>query len=126
MKRALLLCLLCLPAQAAEEITPPKLSPADSWVPRADGTIRVLNKIDSTVQTIHLTDGQTVQVQFLSIKLAACFVRPPDLPPDAAGHLTITDSRPGTPGFDGWMLHNEPAMNLLEHPVYDVQLVSCG
>jgi hypothetical protein len=119
-------CLLALAAGAAEEIPPPKLSPPDSWLPRAAGTVRVLNKIDSTVQTIHLTDGQTVQVQFLSIKLSSCFVRPPDLPADAAAHLTITDSRPGTPGFDGWMLQKEPAINMLEHPVYDVQLVSCG
>jgi hypothetical protein len=127
MKRVLLvLCCLAAPAMAAEEIPPPKLSPPDTWVPHPGATIRVLNKIDSTVQTIHLTENTPVQVQYLTIKLSACFVRPPDLRPDATAHLTITDSRPDAPGFDGWMLQQEPSLNMLEHPVYDVQLVGCG
>jgi hypothetical protein len=121
-----LFCALAPPALAAEPIAPPNLSPPDTWLPRTEGTVRVLNKIESTAQTIHLHIGETAHVQFLSIVLSGCFVRPPDLPPDSAAHLTITDSRPGTPGFDGWMLRQEPAMNMLEHPVYDVQLVGCG
>jgi hypothetical protein len=53
-------------------------------------------------------------------------VRPDDLPQDATAHLQIDDNRAGTPGFDGWILKNEPSLNMLEHPVYDVQLVGCA
>jgi len=70
--------------------------------------------------------GGTAKYESLTIRVSGCYVRPPDLPADAAAHLTITDSRPGQPGFDAWMLKNEPALNMLEHPVYDVQLAGCA
>jgi hypothetical protein len=108
------------------KLQPPDLSPPDSWQPRTKATLRVMNKIDSTVQTLSVPVGGSVNFQSLTIRLSGCYVRPPDLPADAAAHLTITDSRPGLPGFDAWMLQNEPALNMLEHPVYDVQLAGCS
>ena len=110
----------------AGEIKPPDLSPADSWQPRQQGTFRVMNKIDSTVQEVTIGVGAQVKFESLTLKLTGCFVRPPDLPEDAAAHLTITDTRDGAADFDGWMLKKEPALNMLEHPVYDVQLANCG
>jgi hypothetical protein len=67
-----------------------------------------------------------VQLQSLSITLEACAVRPDDLPADATAHLKVTDSRPDQPGYDGWILQQEPAINLFEHPVYDIQLAGCN
>jgi len=110
----------------ATKLQPPVLSPPDSWQPRTKATLRVMNKIDSTVQTLSVPVGGNVNFQSLTIRLSGCYVRPPDLPADAAAHLTITDSRPDQPGFDAWMLKNEPALNMLEHPVYDVQLAGCS
>jgi hypothetical protein len=127
MKRFLMLAMLLpLPALAAEPVAPPTMSPPDTWVPKTDAIVRVLNKIDSTVQEITLKPGAVVQVQSLSLALKGCFVRPDDLPQDATAHLQIDDNRAGTPGFDGWILKNEPSLNMLEHPVYDVQLVGCA
>jgi hypothetical protein len=85
-----------------------------------------MDKLDSTVQAVTLDVGAQTTFKSLTIKLTGCFVRPPDLPADAAAHLQITDSRDGAPGFDGWMLQKEPGMNMLEHPVYDVQLAGCS
>jgi hypothetical protein len=121
-----ILALLPLASAVAEEIKPPDLSTPDSWQPRLAGTFRIMNKIDSTVQAVTIGVGAQVRFQSLTLKLTGCFVRPPDLPADAAAHLTITDTRDGAPDFDGWMLKKEPALNMLEHPVYDVQLASCG
>ncbi len=115
-----------LRAAGADEIKPPDLSPPDSWQPRQAGTFHVMNKIDSTVQTVTIGVGAQLRFQTLTLKLTGCFVRPPDLPADAAAHLTITDTRDGAPDFDGWMLQKEPALNMLEHPVYDVQLAGCA
>jgi len=109
-----------------ETVTPPVISPPDTWVPRTEATLHVLNKLDSTVQTITLHVGETSKLQSLSITLKACDVRPPDLPADATANLAVTDSRPGQPGFEGWLLEKEPALNLLEHPVYDIQLAGCS
>ena len=111
---------------SATKLQPPQLSPADTWQPRTSATLRVMNKIDSTVQVLTVPVGGNVNFESLTIRVSGCYVRPPDLPADAAAHLTITDSRPEQPGFDAWMLRNEPALNMLEHPVYDVQLSGCA
>ncbi len=123
---ALAVCLL-LPAipLRAETVEPPTLSPADAWTPRQAGTLRVLNKLDSTVTTLTLKLGETRTLQTLSITLKACAIRPPDLPRDAAAELTVTDTRQEIPAFQGWILANEPAAAMLEHPVYDIQLAGC-
>jgi hypothetical protein len=126
MKRVILALLLLAAPALAEEIKPPDLSPPDSWQPRQKGTLRVMDKIDSTVQSVTLGVGQETTIKSLTIKLTGCFVRPPDLPADAAAHLVISDSRDGADAFDGWMLQKEPGLNMLEHPVYDVQLAGCG
>jgi hypothetical protein len=126
MKRVVLLLFLATSAQAAEPVAPPTISPPDTWVPKADAILRVLNKIDSTVQEITIKPGEVVTVQSLSLSVSGCFVRPADLPADATAHLKIEDTRPGSPSFDGWILKNEPSLNMLEHPVYDVQLVGCA
>jgi hypothetical protein len=118
--------LLAGPAVASEEIKPPDLSPPDTWLPVQVGSVRVMNKINSTVELVELHVGQTVQYQSLRLTLSGCFVRPADLPGDSAARLKIVDTRPDTPSFDGWMLKREPALNMLQHPVYDVMLVGCG
>ncbi len=104
MKRVVLALLLLAAPALAEEIKPPDLSPPDSWQPRQKGTLRVMDKIDSTVQSVTLGVGQETTIKSLTIKLTGCFVRPPDLPADAAAHLVISDSRDGADAFDGWML----------------------
>jgi hypothetical protein len=102
------------------------ISPPDAWVARTTATLRVMNKIDSTVQSLTVPVGGTGQYESLSIKVSGCFVRPPDLPADAAAHVDITDNRPDQPGLNAWILKNEPALNMLQHPVYDVQLAGCA
>jgi hypothetical protein len=125
-KRIVAVALLLATSAGAEEVKPPDLSPPDTWQPRQSGTLRVMNKIDSTVASVTLHVGETTTFQSLQITLSGCFVRPPDLPADAAAHLVIADKRPDQPGFNGWVLKNEPALNMLEHPVYDVQLAGCS
>ena len=126
MKRLVLAAFVVSTAAAgAEPVTPPTVSPPDTWVAKTSAVVRVLNKIDSTVQELTLKAGETQQVQSLTLSMAGCFVRPDDLPQDSTAHLKIADTRPGTPAFDGWILKNEPSLNMLEHPVYDVQLVGC-
>lgn len=126
MKRAVLACVLLAGPAMAGEIKPPDMSPPDSWQPRQKGTIRVMDKLDSTVQAVTLDVGAQATIKSLTIKLNGCFVRPPDLPADAAARLAISDGLNGSAGFDGWMLQKEPGLNMLENPVYDVQLAGCG
>lgn len=126
MIRTALLLVLLASAARAEEIKPPDLSPPDAWQKGQTATLRVLNKIDSTVETIAIKTGETIRYQTLSITLAGCYVRPPDLPADATARLTIMDTRDGMSAFSGWILQKEPALNMLEHPVYDILLAGCA
>lgn len=112
-------------AVAAETLAPPNLPAPDTWVPTAGGQIRILDKQKAQSRMLALKVGETVQVETLSITLRACMVRPPVLPPDAAGFLEIADSREGEPGFHGWMLAHEPGVAMLESPVYGIRVAGC-
>lgn len=119
------LALLVL-ASAARADDKPEISPPDTWLPRKQATLRILDKIESTVQQITVTVGDTAQVGPLAITVSGCFVRPNDLPADATAHLTIRDSQQNAQIFDAWILKEEPGINMLEHPVFDVQLAGCA
>jgi len=103
----------------------PPMSAPDAWLPKPAAEIRVMNKIDSTVQKLTLKAGEAVHIQTLTLKLAGCYVRPDDLPADATARLTVTEDGGTAPLFDGWLLAKEPSLNMLQHAVYDVQLAGC-
>jgi hypothetical protein len=111
-------------AETAPGPIPPAPSP-DVWVPRTTADIQVLDKVNAASVTITLKVGQVADNASLSITLRACSVRPPDLPQDATAYLDIADGRPGAPGFHGWIFANEPALSMLEHPIYDLRLINC-
>ena len=105
------------------DATPP--SPPDTWLPRDTADVIVLDKVNAKSTPLTLKVGQAADNVSLSIALRACVIRPPDLPKDSAGYFDITDSRPGAPGFHGWILANEPSVSMFQHPIYDVRLVAC-
>ena len=118
--------LALLPLGAMAQPAPPAgLSSPDSWLPRGTADLQVLDQVNAHASPLTLKIGQSADNASLSIALRACMVRPPDLPADAAAYLDIADSRPGAPGFHGWMFANEPAVAMLEHPIYSVRLVGC-
>ncbi len=128
MRLAATLALLLLSSAAAAQTPKPDAappSPPDTWVPRGTAELKVLNKVDAHVDTVTLKVGEAADNASLSIALRACAIRPPDLPQDSAAYLDIKDSRPGAPGFHGWIFANEPAVSMLEHPIYDVRLIGC-
>jgi len=64
----------------------------------------------------------------LEITVRRCYKAPPEEPPEAAAFLEIVDVRPDSPEvllFSGWMFASSPAVSALEHPVYDVWVLSC-
>ena len=122
---ALMLAAVPAVAQTAAQPNVPQPSTSGSWVPRDTADLLVLDKVNAKSSGITLKVGQAADNASLSVSLRACSVRPPDQPQDAAAYLDIRDSRPGAPGFHGWMFSNEPAVNMLEHPVYDLRLVGC-
>jgi hypothetical protein len=97
----------------------------DPWQPRGGAELRALDKVNARSLTLSGRVGQVIRYATLTIVVRACVVRAPDQEADAAAFLDITDSRPNTPSFHGWMLQDEPGLMVYEHPVYDVRILGC-
>ncbi len=115
------------PAASTDPNQPALTSPRPpaTWQPRQVAELVALDKVSARPQPIQLRVGQTATFNSLSITLKSCAGRPPDQAPDSAGFLEIKDSHPGAQGFTGWMIASAPALNSLQHPVYDITLKSC-
>jgi len=134
MTRAWVALVGLLATTAFAQTPPPVLPPApgsppapapNAWEPRGGFELQALDKVSARTIVVSGRVGQTVHYASLSITVRACLVRPPDQPLDAAVYLDIEDAHPAMPRFDGWMLLSEPAVSMLEHPVYDITLKAC-
>jgi hypothetical protein len=108
------------------------LSLADA-LPGKDGikralVLRGLDKITGRPTNIFAPVG--IQVNFASLTITAryCYSTPPSEPPETTAFVEIQDHRPDQPArsvFSGWMLASSPSLNGLQHPLYDVWVISC-
>jgi hypothetical protein len=96
-----------------------------TWVTQTGAQLQVLDKVNALNAVLTVKVGQEAQFASLNILVQACDTRPPDQPQDAAAFLTISDSHNDAPGFRGWMLANGPSLSMLQHPIYDVRVISC-
>ena len=106
-------------------LAPPAVYPADTWQGRTVAVIRVLDKLDAHVEVLSVPVGGTAHYKNLEIGVARCVARPPTLAPDAAAWLDLRDTHPDGVAFHGWMLAAEPALGVLESPLYDVRMIRC-
>lgn len=87
-----------------------------------------LDKITARISTFEAPVEQPVTFGSLEIMVRTCQKRPPEEPPESAAFLEITEQKPGEEArraFTGWMFASSPALNGLQHPVYDVWLLDC-
>jgi len=87
-----------------------------------------LDKITARVSKFEAPVGTPVQFGTLLIRVRDCEKNPPEETPESAAFLEIDEVRPGEVNlrvFSGWMFGSSPALSVLEHPVYDVNLLDC-
>lgn len=89
-----------------------------------------LDKITARITEIDVAVGETVRFGTLAITLDYCRSRAPIETPETFAFLKIadvglTDKALPKAVFEGWMLASSPALNPLEHPVYDVWVTEC-
>lgn len=107
-------------ARAAEE---------PEWIQRPVALLQGLDKVTARISTVTAPLGKPVRFGTLDITVATCQEHPPTLPPESAAFLTIEDRPPDESAqrvFSGWMFASSPGLNALEHPVYDVWVLSCS
>jgi hypothetical protein len=87
-----------------------------------------LDKVTARVWTFEVRTGQAVRFGTLEIHPRVCNRAPPEEPPESSAFLDIYEARPDEKPadlFHGWMFASSPALNALEHPVYDVWVIDC-
>jgi hypothetical protein len=130
------------PAPAAPAATP---DAADSSAPPPDSTvapatpafqppkdavleIKALNKITGKAIMLRAPLNKPVKFATLTITARTCYSTPASETPETSAFLQIDDDRldrSHTRAFSGWMYASSPGLNSLQHPLYDVWVISC-
>jgi Uncharacterized protein conserved in bacteria len=118
--------------------TPDATAPADTTAapvstpiaPPKDAVLQIkaLNKITGKAIVLAAPLNKPVKFATLTITARTCYSTPPSETPETSAFLQIDDDRPDqshTRAFSGWMYASTPGLNSLQHPLYDVWVISC-
>ena len=109
---------------------------AFSWIESQTAELQLLNKITARISTKSVPVGGGTEFGTLELRVHYCAYRPPEEPPENVAFIMIFDNgyaekkpkkaqKAQKAVFSGWMFASSPAISGLEHPVYDVTLLSC-
>lgn len=90
--------------------------------------MQAMDKITGRVSVIDVPVNGQVNFGSFSIVVRACKTRPPEDTPENFAFVDVVDNyNSETPVniFRGWMISSSPALNPVEHPIYDVWLLKC-
>jgi hypothetical protein len=88
--------------------------------------LRGLDTLNGTTEDIDIRSGETVRYGYLDIVADTCRVPNGNVSGDAYAFLRIRDIREDSQRFSGWMFASSPALSALDHPRYDVWVLSCS
>ena len=91
--------------------------------------LRGLEKITGRPTNITAPIGKPVRFATLTITARYCYSTPQSETPETTAFVQIEDHRPDQPArrvFSGWMYGSTPGLNGVEHPLYDVWVISCN
>lgn len=90
--------------------------------------LRALDKVTARTKDLFVPIDETAIFGSLAVRPRKCLKRPPEEPPETSAFLEISEIHEGADDltlFTGWMFASSPAINALEHPVYDVWVIDC-
>ena len=90
--------------------------------------MQAMDKITGRVSEIDVPVDGEVQFGSFSIVVRKCVTRSPEETPENTAFVDVVDNyNPEKPVniFKGWMMSSTPALNAVEHPIYDVWLLKC-
>jgi len=122
---------------------------ASALEPRTGVKLRALDKITGNSTDLSAKIGETIKFGRLTVTVRACYQAQPEDTPESAAFLEIRSMVPpnakadtpkatqpighapelvGPDGmlFTGWMFASSPGLSALEHPTYDVWVISCN
>ncbi len=98
-------------------------------------TLGLLNKRNNEIQTFDLKPGESRRFGNAVVKLATCEKTLPwERPPETGAFVQlfveerakISEPLAWHKVFSGWLFRNQPSLNVVEHPVYDVWVKDCA
>ena len=90
--------------------------------------MQAMDKITGRVSVIDVPVNGSVNFGSFSIVVRACKTRPPEDTPENFAFVDVVDNYKKETLvniFRGWMISSSPALNPVEHPIYDVWLLKC-
>ena len=116
----------------AKPSTPAPMPALASTPPKPVGPLalilRGLDKITGRPTTLVAPIGKSIHYATLTITARYCYSTPSTETPETAAFVQIDDHRPDQPGrrvFSGWMYASSPGLHGMEHPLYDVWVITC-
>ena len=98
-------------------------------------TVGLLNKRNNLTRDLKLKPGESLRIDNVIVKLAACEKTAPwEDPPEIGAFVqvfveeraTVREKLAWRKVFSGWLFRNAPSLNVVEHPVYDVWVKDCA
>jgi hypothetical protein len=119
-----------LPASAiiVPKETPPATDEEDTAPAPNTVILQGLNKVTGHISKLEIPIGTSTRFGNLEIIARRCWKSSPDEQPENAALLEMSESKPGEAPqkiFLGWMFSSSPGLSGLEHPVYDITVLSC-
>ena len=109
-----------------------KILVANEWLIGNIGVFQGLDKITARIKTFEIQVGVTKKFGILDIDLQKCVYSLPLDEPESIAYIKVLDksdkysvTKDKLSIFEGWIFASSPALNAMEHPVYDVSLISC-
>jgi len=87
-----------------------------------------LDKVTARIKELRVPLDQTVEFGALNITPRVCYSRPATERPKTSTFVEVTETELDGQQkqlFSGWMFAESPALNAVEHPVFDVWLTEC-
>ena len=105
---------------------------ANEWLIGNVGIFQGLDKITARIKTFEIKVGIPKKFGVLDINLQKCVFSKPLDEPESIAYIKVLDksdkyslTKDKSSIFEGWIFASSPALNAMEHPVYDVSLISC-
>ena len=109
-----------------------KILIANEWLIGNIGVFQGLDKITARIKTFEIQVGVLKKFGILDIDLQKCVYSLPLDEPESIAYIKVLDKsdkysviKDKSSIFEGWIFASSPALNAMEHPVYDVSLISC-
>lgn len=96
----------------------------NAFVAKDSAVVRVMNKDAGKVQEVSVPVGQSIDFEKINITVRSCVQSDPF---DAENYFAFIEvvEQENKKIFSNWMNRNEPGDKPLQHPDYDLWLVSC-